>query len=80
MSWNHRILARKEKEEVYFEIYEVYYDKNGKPNGYTENPTSIGGETIKEITWQLNKMLECRRKPILWAGDNFPNEYKKQIK
>ena len=76
MGWNHRILAHKHKDEVYLQIHEVYYDENGKPYGYTENPISIGSETIKGITWQLNRMIECRKKPILWAGDDFPNECK----
>lgn len=75
MGWNHRVLAHKYQEEIYFEIYEVYYDKNGIPNGYKEKPVTIGGENIKGIRWTLNKMKECLKKPILWAGDDFPKEY-----
>lgn len=74
MTWNHRILAHKYNEEVYLQIHEVYYDKNNLPIDYTQNPISVGGEDLKEITWTLNKMLECRTKPILWAGEKFPNE------
>ena len=76
MSWNHRILAHKEKGEIFFQIHEVYYDTNGNPDGYTTNPVLIGSETVKGITWVLHKMLECRKKPILWAGEKFPNECK----
>ena len=75
MSWNHRVLAHKYEEEIYFEIHEVYYDKNGIPNGYKEKPVTIGGENIKGMRWSLNKMKECLKKPILWAGDDFPKEY-----
>ena len=76
MGWNHRILAHEHNGEVYLQIHEVYYNEEGKPNGYTENPISVGSETVKGITWTLNKMLECRTKPILWAGEKFPNECK----
>ncbi len=75
MSWNHRILAHEQNGEIYLQIHEVYYDKSGKPNGYTANPVTIGGENLKSITWTLNKILQCRNKPILWAGDKFPNGF-----
>jgi hypothetical protein len=75
MGWNHRVLAHEHKGEIYFDIHEVYYDDNGTPNGYTENPVSVGGESLKGIGWTLNRMKECLKKPILWAGDKFPNEY-----
>lgn len=75
MDWNHRVLAHKYQEEIYFEIHEVYYDENGIPNGYKEKPVTIGGENIKGMRWALNKMKECLKKPILWAGDDFPKEY-----
>ena len=75
MGWNHRILAKKYKEDLFFEIHEVYYNKDGVLDGYTKNAISVGGDSLKSITWTLNKMLECRKKPILWAGDDFPSEY-----
>ena len=64
MGWNHRILAHEYKGEVYLQIHEVYYDEEGKPDGYSENPIPVGSETVKGITWTLNKMLECRAKPM----------------
>lgn len=76
MGRNHRILAHEHNGEVYLQIHEVYYDENGAPNSYTEKAVFIGGEDLKSITWTLNKMLECRSKPILWAGEKFPNECK----
>lgn len=76
MGWNHRILAHEHKGEVYFEIHEVFYNNNGEPDGYTEKGVSVGGEDLESITWTLEKMFECRDKPILWAGDKFPKEYK----
>lgn len=76
MSWNHRVLAHQNKDEISLDIHEVYYNKNGVPNGYTENPISVSGDTLKSVKWVLNRMKECTKKPILWAGDKFPQEYK----
>ena len=75
MGWNHRILAHEQHGEVYFQIHEVYYNEDGVPNGYTKNPIHVGGESLKAITWTLNKMKESRSKPILFAGDKFPQIY-----
>ncbi len=74
--WNHRILAHEYGGDIYFEIHEVYYDENSIAVSYTENPVSVGSDTIKGITWTLYKMLQCRKKPILWAGERFPEECK----
>ncbi len=74
--WNHRVLAKiYSSGDVEFNIHEVYYDERGEPNGYTENPVSIGGDDIKSLRWQLNKMKECLKKPILYCGDRFPEIY-----
>jgi hypothetical protein len=74
MSWNHRILVHKNGDEMYFQIHEVYYDKESKPDGYTANGVSVGAESLVGINWVLEKMKECASKPILLA-DDFPNEY-----
>lgn len=74
MGWNYRILAHKNGDEIYFQIHEVYYDKDGKPNGYTENGSMVYAYSLNDITWVLDKMKDCANKPILLAYD-FPNEY-----
>src|SRR6056297_892766 len=80
MGWNYRILAHKDGEDLFFQIHEVYYDKNGCPNGHTLNPVSVGSENIRGITWTLNRMQECRKRPVLWAGGRFPQECKIKYK
>ena len=75
MSWNHRVLAHKDGDDIWFSIHEVYYDKDGKPNNYTANGVSVGGNSIKDLSWALDKMKECLNKPIL-SAENFPNIYK----
>lgn len=75
MSWNHRVLAHEHKGEIYFQMHEVYYDKEGVLNSYTANPVTVGGESIESIKWTLDEMAKAREKPILLI-DGFPNEYK----
>jgi hypothetical protein len=75
MGWNHRVLAHKHNNEIYFKIHEVYYDAIGKPDGYTANAVCVSAEDINSIIWTLDKMKECIEKPILWAGSKFPQEF-----
>ncbi len=75
MNFNYRVLAHETNGEVYFQLHEVYY-KDEVPEGYTSKPITIGGETLKDIKWKLNKIQEAAKKPILWAGEKFPSECK----
>lgn len=82
--WNHRVLAHapsaealkifSEVEEIYFQIHEVYY-KDNIPDGYTLEAIKVGGDSLADIEWTLLYMLGCLTKPVLWAGDRFPEEY-----
>lgn len=75
MEWNYRILAHREDTEIYFEIHEVYYDANGKPEGYAEGGINVSGENIKAILLELDSIRACSNLPVLWGGDRFPEEY-----
>ena len=70
--WNYRILATEHNGEVFLNIHEVYYE-NDVPNGCSADPVRVGSETVKGITWSLNKMKEATKKPILWGDERFPN-------
>lgn len=79
-TWNHRVLAHKskntiDKNEVYFQIHEVYYEKKDKPKSYTKNGVSVGGEGYADLQWVLSEMQSCLTKPVL-SADNFPKEYR----
>ena len=73
--WNHRVLAHQEVDRIVFCVHEVYYDENGKPNGYTENPVSMGFDELEALEWTIDKMKLCLEKEILWEGDRFPEVY-----
>ncbi len=79
MSWNYRVLATDFKRpngesEIELAVHEVYYDKEGNPNGYTKEKT-VNGESTKSLRWSLNKMKDALKKPILWTGERFPEPY-----
>ncbi len=79
MSWNYRILAHKSNnDDMYLQIHEVYYNENNIPIAYTKNPISIGGTDIDEILWVIDKIRDAVNKPILLAGEKFPNEYRNE--
>lgn len=84
MKWNYRVMAReypsgllspKPKTEILLEVYSVYYDENGIPISYSMGPTNPYGESLKELKWTLNRFKESVKKPILWYGKQFPQEY-----
>lgn len=75
MGWNHRILAHKYEDEVYYKIHEVYYDDKGKPNSYGKDGVNLMYHDLEAIRWTLNKIQECLSKPVLCAK-NFPEEFK----
>lgn len=77
MSWNNRVLVHEDSEgDYFFQIHEVYYNEDGSPRGYTARGTTPHGNSIEDIDWGLDMMKKCLNKPILWAGDRFPEEFK----
>jgi hypothetical protein len=78
-TWNYRIMVDEYKGEKYFEIHEVHYSKDKKPQAYTTEPVSVHSDTKKGIKWVLEKMLEACDKPILWKGSRWPQEYNGRI-
>ena len=89
MSWNYRVMAIPHPKdgwdgEVSLTINDVFYDEAGKPNSYGEllEPPQYrggevpGGDTIEEIREGLRLMALALDKPILCAGDRWPQEYK----
>ena len=65
MSWNYRVIKTKDGEDDFYQIHEVYYSENGKINGYTSKGATVGGNSIKEIKWVLEQMLEAINKEII---------------
>jgi maltoporin len=73
--WNFRVLAHQTEKEIYLEIHAVYYNTAGKAEGYSTSERGIQGDGLLELNDQIKKMQEATKKPILWAGEQFPKEY-----
>ena len=71
MVWNHRVVKRiYEREvgedEVMYSVHEAFYPERGaKPDSITDDPIVICGESIDEIRWQLETILNALDKPVL---------------
>jgi len=91
MSWNYRIgthvfsykkafvsnpkLAEM-KDQRLFSIIEVYYDKNGKPDGYIDKKNTLSNwEDLSDLIGTVDLVKLALSKPIIDI-DNFPNEWK----
>lgn len=76
MSWNYRLMVQPDGSGgIWFEIHEVYYNEEGKPESYTTNPTDVSGNNINDIIFTLNEMRKVLNTPTLWMGDKFPEEF-----
>ena len=51
MKWSYRLLKTKDGDDDFYQIHEVYYDKDGKVNGWTANAVTVGGHRIAEVRW-----------------------------
>lgn len=70
-TWNYRVMKFVDDDgEPCHQIHEVYYDKEGHPNGYTENPANIFSiEGIDGLSRVFEKMAEALKKPVLDESD-----------
>lgn len=85
MTWNIRVIATEEAmiggpPEIDLSLHEVYYDKDGKPDGMTKNAIRVSGESLEALNWYIDKMKLALEKPILWGDERFPQEYKQENK
>jgi len=66
MSWNYRIIARKDHDDFHFAIHEVYYDENGNPTSWTERDVGIAGYSLDELKQAYKHYGIAFKKPILF--------------
>jgi hypothetical protein len=70
MSWNYRVIRYPETEDSAFAIHEVYYDKEGRPTSWAENPIAPLGDNLLELRAEVEYMLEAFDKPVLTIVDD----------
>ena len=68
MSWNYRIVEFDDIDEgKYFEIKEVYYNRDGSLMGYCD--ASIGGKSFGDVIKVLDMMKSDSHKSVLKVED-----------
>ncbi len=83
--WNYRVIKEEfpEHNEDSYQIHEVYYDDDGKIEGWTQSPVAPCGYTFEELREDIRYQLIAFRKPILKmneAGNKLrPDEIKPAI-
>jgi hypothetical protein len=63
--WNHRVMRHKKEGKTWLAIHEVYYNDEGEPHSWTEEPVSLAGECIEDLREELKQILRCLDKPTL---------------
>jgi len=63
MSWNYRVIEKKEGDTTVFAIHEVYYSENG--DSVTVNNVAPYGDTLEELRGDLRHMVEALNKPVM---------------
>lgn len=69
MTWNHRVIQHEENGETWRAIHEVYYDGDGVPWAYTENPTPVQWSEGDAPNWILDQMRKALEAPVLREAD-----------
>lgn len=74
MSWNYRVVKH-DCEEDYYEVVEVYYDKEGNINGYADTGCPYG-ESLEGIKRCLGLISKALDEPILQLSGfkNIPSK------
>lgn len=65
MSWNYRVIRHVKNNEEFYHVHEVYYDDNGTPTMVSTEPIAPYAESVEDLKWVLERMLEALDKPIL---------------
>lgn len=70
MSWNHRVFREQCPADGTWEytIREVYYDENGKADGYAD-ARPISEDSLEDLIATLGRMQVACAKPVLTEDD-----------
>lgn len=68
MTWNYRVMELiDELESKYYEIKEIYYNRDGSLMGFCD--ASVSGESVEDIINLLNTMKEDAHKAVVRPED-----------
>jgi len=67
VSWNYRVMEFEDDGEKYYEIKEVYYNRDGSLMGYCN--ASVSGESFDDVIKVLDMMKTNAHKEVLKPSD-----------
>lgn len=78
MSWNYRVIRFKGEngEDTYYEIKEVFYNKDGSLMGYSD--ATVSGESFSDVIKVLDMMREDAHKSVINEEDFYGNNTRKE--
>ena len=79
MSWNYRVIEHEDEDVKFYQIHEVYYDKDGNPESMTEDASLPFGDNVEELNHTLIYMISALTKPVL-PYTMFDEEHDKDVK
>jgi hypothetical protein len=70
MSWNCRVVKTVTKiplgnTDISYAIHEVHTDENGDIVNISEKPSYVIGDDTESLKWQLERMMEACKKPVI---------------
>lgn len=67
MIWNYRVVVRQDPDALseQYEIHEIYYDSSGQIEAWTEEPCAPFGESLAELTADMELIGLALSKPPL---------------
>jgi hypothetical protein len=73
--WNHRVVLMPDDGlgNQWLEVQEVYYNRKGEPCGYCNS--YVGGETMAELTEQIERHSKALALPTLDSATDFNNKW-----
>ncbi len=63
--WNYRVVEHTVREEIFYQIHEVYYNDKDEITLMSVDPIAPAGDNRVELKQDIEKMLEATMKPAL---------------
>ena len=77
MTWNKRVIRREYPPvSVTFSIHEVFYDEDGKIDGWTAEPVCLSGDDLNDLKLDFFQTAIAFLKPVLVEEGDTLVEYK----
>ena len=67
--WNYRVIRFKGEQDAYYELKEVFYNRDGSLMGYCD--AAVSGESFSEVIRVLDMMREDAHKSVINEEDFF---------